>query len=740
MTTGEADEPAIAGCGAHAELATFAEVARLCSSLLQRDPMLRRNVTKRLQQLAALSVMLTACAPDSTGTADLVLRGGSVYSFNWDGPGPDGTPAAGAPFDLQDGWRPDATAIAMTGNDIVYVGDDAGAAAFVGEHTRVFELDGATVLPGLVDSHTHVAELGSTLARVDLVGVETEQEMIRRVVERAAELPSGEWVLGAGWDEGAWADRYPTWEALNEAVPDHPVWLRSLHGFAGLGNRLAFESAGVTESTQTPTGGEIRRTAAGGLTGLLLNRAVPLLDDAVPAPSPTEAENQILAGLQAMARSGYVAVHEAGTPSATMQALERLDSVGRLPIRVYALLSGRDPAQLARWAERGPLTREGDVDPRLFVRGVKAYYDGSLGVRGARMIEPYSDLADHYGVRGEGYGFSRDSIAMMMGAGFQVAIHAIGDAGNRETLDFIGDVYDTTPAARGARNRIEHAQVVHPDDFARFVSLDLIASMEPPHAVEDMPWAEDRVGPQRIRGAYAWRAFLERGVPLTFNSDNPGSSHDPFYGLHAAITRRNPALEPPSGWYPEQAVTPEEAVRAYTSGAAYASFLEGRTGLLAPGRWADVTVLDVDPLRIGAGEAPEGILAGKVLLTISGGRVVYEAPGATSGVVKGGDDRTGGYEVVEGWWKTAPNHDGEWGWGDVAGVAVDNADRIIAIARGDRPSASAERASGRIRSTNFLPDGRFLLADGYWNSRTGWTSSCRAKEPIRVSCSLRGSW
>jgi len=583
------------------------------------------TTTRPLRRIAALGIFLAACT-DGTPTADLVLTGGSVYSFAWDAPALDGAPAAGAPYGPAEGWRPDAEAVAMAGNQILYVGDDAGAGAFIGERTRVIELDGATVIPGLVDSHTHVAELGQNLARVDLEGVETEQEMIRRVVERAAEVPPGEWIVGAGWDEAAWATRYPTWDALNEATPDHPVWLRSLHGFAGLANRRAFEAAGVSASTGTPTGGEIRRSASGELTGLLLNRAVPLLDAAVPAPGPAQTESHILAGLEAMAASGYVAVHEAGTPTATMQALERLDAAGRLPIRVYALLSGRDPAQLAEWAERGPLTREGDEDPRLFARGVKAYYDGSLGVRGARMIEAYSDLPGHHGVSGEGYGFNQDSIAMMMAAGFQAAIHAIGDAGNRETLDFISRVYETTPVARDARNRIEHAQIVHPDDFQRFVALDVIASMEAPHAVEDMPWAEERVGPERIRGAYAWRTFLEHGIPLTFNSDNPGSSHDPFYGLHAAITRRNPALEPAGGWYPEQAVTPEEAVRAYTSGAAFASFLEDRTGMLAPGRWGDITVMDVDPLQVGASETPEGILAGKVLFTVSGGRVVYEAP------------------------------------------------------------------------------------------------------------------
>jgi len=240
------------------------------------------------------------------------------------------------------------------------------------------------------------------------------------------------------------------------------------------------------------------------------------------------------------------------------------------------------------------------------------------------MLEDYSDRPGHRGVSGAGYGFNQDSVAAIMRAGFQVGIHAIGDAGNRESLDFIEGVYADAPHVRDARNRIEHAQVVHPDDFQRWLEMDLVASMEPPHAVEDMPWAEDRVGPQRILGAYAWRTFLQLGVPLTFNADNPGSDHSPFYGMHSAITRRSPALDPPGGWYPEQNVTPEEAVRAYSSGAAYASHLEARTGILAPGRWADITVIDVDPFRAGTGDAPEAILDGRVMLTVVGGEVVYE--------------------------------------------------------------------------------------------------------------------
>lgn len=573
---------------------------------------------------ALLAVTVFACSTD-TPMADLVLTGGNVYTFTWSAPGSDGSVAADAPYDPATGWYPDASAVAMRGNDILYVGDDSGAEAYVGATTRVIDLEGAVVLPGLVESHTHVAELGRNLSRLDLVGVETEEEAIRRVVARAIEVPAGAWIVGAGWDEGAWADRYPTWDALSEAVPDHPVWLRGLHGFAGWGNRAAFEAAGVDEATEAPVGGEIRRDPNGRLTGLVVNRAVTLLDDAIPEPSPAELEAELLAALEEMARSGYVAVHEAGTPRATMEALERLDADGRLPLRFYAMLSGRDPALLADWLARGPVTGDGEADPRLFVRAVKAFYDGALGSRGARMIEDYSDMPGHRGVSGAGYGFNEDSIGAMMAAGFQACIHAIGDAGNRETLEFIERVFEETPEARSGRHRIEHAQVVHPDDFARFVELGLIASMEPPHAVEDMSWAEDRVGPERILGAYAWRTFRELGVPLAFNSDLPGSDHDPFYGLHSAITRRNPALEPPGGWHPEQRVTAEEAIRAYTSGGAYASFLEENTGVLAPGRWADITVLDTDPLRVGSSDRPEALFDAKVLLTVVGGRVVFEA-------------------------------------------------------------------------------------------------------------------
>ena len=571
---------------------------------------------RALPLLALLPTILGGCGSPS---ADLLLTNVRVYTLAWEQPGLDGAPALAAPYTAADGWHPDAEAIAVRNGRILFVGTAEEAEAYRGANTEVLDLDGATVVPGLVDSHTHVAELGASLARVDLVDVATEEEAVELVAERASQVPEGTWVVGAGWDEGAWANRYPDMELISERIPNHPVYMRSLHSFAGWGNRLAFELAGITAETEAPVGGEIRKDAQGRPTGLLLNRAVPLLEAAVPAPTHEQLQEQILAGLAEMARSGFVAVHEAGVPTEAMAAFEALEAGDQLPLRVYAMLSGRDTSLLARWEERGP---DLDDESMLRTRSVKAFYDGALGSRGARLIEDYSDTSGHLGLGGDEYGFDAAWMRRMMTAGFQVSIHAIGDAGNRETLDFIESVYQEAPRARDNRNRIEHAQVVHPDDFSRFVGLDVVASMEPAHAVEDMVWAEDRVGSDRIRGAYAWRTLREVGARLTFNSDLPGSDWNIFYGMHASMTRRNKAQEPAGGWFPTQALTAEETVRAYTDWAAFVAFSEDDTGIIEAGRWADLTVMDIDPFSLET-EDPGGILNGEIVATIVEGRIVY---------------------------------------------------------------------------------------------------------------------
>ena len=573
---------------------------------------------------AALAGFLVACSPrpedvNEAGGADLILINGRVYTLSWEEPAPDGTIMPDAPRD-DTGWHPDAEAVAIKDGDILFVGATREALEFEGEKTRVVDLAGATVVPGLVDSHTHVFGLGAKLSRIDLTGVETEEEAVAIVAERAKSVPEGEWIIGGGWDEGAWANRYPDKVLLSEAVPDHPVFLDSLHGFAAWANQAALDAGGITADSEVPVGGEMRLGDDGEPSGLFLNRATTMLDAIVPPPSRETLIEQLLTGLNQMAADGYVAVHDAGLNSRAMSVLEQLEEEGRLPIRVYAMLSLRDEDLIREWIERGPDT---DNDSMLVTRTVKAYYDGALGSRGARLLYDYEDQPGHRGVSGANYGFDRALNAEAMKAGFQVAIHAIGDAGNREALDILEAVFEEDPATRNNRHRIEHAQVIHPDDIPRLGQLGIIASMEPPHAMEDKGWAEDRLGSERILGAYAWRTLRETGADLTFNSDNPASDHDIFYGLHSAITRQDKDLQPEGGWYPEQRMMSDEAVRGYTLWSAYASFREDDTGIIEPGRWADLTVMDVDPFVL-ADESPSDILNGRILMTIVDGTVVYE--------------------------------------------------------------------------------------------------------------------
>jgi len=572
----------------------------------------------RLLGTVIAAVLLSASAPKGK-PADLILTDAHVYTLTWGEPGLDGTPARDAPY--ADGqWHPDARAVAMRAGRIVYVGSDKGALALRGKQTRVIDLDGATVIPGLVDSHTHFIELGAKLESVDLTHVTTEEQAVALVAERAKSVPKGEWIFGAGWDEGAWANHYPDKARLSAAVPDHPVVLRSLHGFAIWTNQAALDQGKITKSSPVPTGGEMRLGSDGQPNGLFLNRAATMVDAAVPPEPQAVVARHALNGLNQMAKDGYVTVHEAGAGTQAMAALQQLEDQGRLPIRVYAMLSLRDPPLMRQWIAKGP---DKDNASMLVTRAVKAYYDGALGSRGARLLEDYADKPGHRGISGAGYGFDRDLAAQAMKAGFQLAVHAIGDAGNREVLDFYAADFKADPKAAQNRHRIEHAQVIAPQDQPRLAQLGVIASMEPPHAVEDMGWAETRLGPQRILGAYAWRTLRKQGARLTFNADNPGSDHSIFYGLHAAITRRDKSLQPPGGWYPAEALTIEEAIRAYTLWSAYAAFREADTGMVAKGRWGDLTVMDVDPFAL-AGTAPERILGGRIVLTVVNGKVVYQ--------------------------------------------------------------------------------------------------------------------
>lgn len=574
--------------------------------------------------LRAQGAVTPSCALDvprgapSAGPAELILVGGRVHTLAWGEPDGEGRAAADAP--VTDGtWRPVASAIAVREGRIVAVGSDASVLRRRGPRTIVHDLRGRTVVPGLVDAHTHVAEYGESLRRVDLVGARTPDEAIARVaawIER--ERPAADaWVLGQGWDEGAWADLPITAAALEARFPGRTIYLRGLHGFAGWASPAALARAGIVRGTPDPIGGVIERDVRGEPLGRVRNRAVKLLDDAIPAPTLDESRAAWRAGLERMADSGYVAVHEAGVDAVRLAALRSLAAECALPVRVVAMGSARDTALARTLLRDGP-----DSSGRggLTVRMIKAYYDGALGSRGARLLAPYTDAPGQRGVAGAAYGFDSALVARLMERGFQAAIHAIGDAGNRDVLDLVAQVQASSIAGRrGLRHRIEHAQVVDTADLPRFAALGVVPSLQPVHAVEDLRWAGERVGPLRLRGAYAWRSLRRVGGRPPLGSDLPGSGFGIGYGLHSAITRQDTTGAPAGGWLPEQRLTIEEAVRGYTLWARHAAHEEGWAGPIAVGRVADLTILDGDPFALAARD-PRALVRLRACAIVVGGR------------------------------------------------------------------------------------------------------------------------
>ncbi len=567
--------------------------------------------------MLAVACLVVAGGCKSSAGPSLILHDARVYTLSWAAPDIEGRPAADAPFDGER-WTPDASAVVIEDGRIVFVGADDQALAMRGADTRVVDLDGAVVVPGLVESHGHLHEIGEKAEEISLVGVRTEAEMAERLA--AADRPQGEWILGTGWDEGDWADALPDRAFLDALFPDRPVVLKGLRGFGTFGNARALAAAGLGPETDDPVGGTLVRRPDGSLSGVLLNNATDLLNDAVPPRSLAHKRRILRHGMDELLRAGYVSTHHAGVRTDYLPAYQALAASDSLPMRVEAMLAVGVPGapDVAEWTQRGPTT---DPEAMLQIRAVKAYYDGSLGSRGAKLLDDYADQPGHRGIAGADYGFDPEATEAFIAAGFQAGIHAIGDAGNREVLDFYEAVFSRHPEARALRHRVEHAQVVHPDDVERFGALNLVVSMEPGHAVEDSPWAENRLGPERVRGAYAWRSLRRGGALLLFNADFTGTDWSIFYGLYAAVTRRMKDGSPDGGWYPGEAVTAEEALRAYTAWPARASGIEDQTGSLAAGKWADLTVLDLDPLNT----PPDSLLAGSVVMTVVGGSVRFEA-------------------------------------------------------------------------------------------------------------------
>jgi len=518
--------------------------------------------------------------------------------------------------------QPSAEAIAIEGDRIVWVGSTNEAKRLYPDPARTLDLYGATVLPGITDAHTHLINLGESLVRLNLKDIPTEKGIVERVKQRVASTAPGEWILGWGWDEGQWASHYPTHQALSAATPNHPVFLVGLHTFAAWANQRALEIAGITKDTKDPENGKIvRDERTGEPTGILLNRAQDLVAKHIPPMTLTEAKRAMQLAARECVRNGLTSLHEAKVTPLMVEAFEEMVREGQMPLRVYAMLDGADKNLVDEWLKHGPA-----IDPhrQFTIRAFKLFADGALGSRGAALLEPYSDAAQTKGVmttpESEVYSLTRRALE----GGFQVCTHAIGDAANRAVLDAYEQAEKEVPEARDPRLRIEHAQVLAPEDIPRFAKLGVIASMQPTHCTSDMPWAEKRLGPERAKYAYAWRSVEDSGAHLPLSSDFPGETLNPFYGIYAAITRQDPQGNPPGGWHPEQKLTLAQALRGYTVEAAFAEFEEKDKGSIEKGKLADLTVISKDITKI----PPREILSIRVLKTFVGGKAVYEAEAA----------------------------------------------------------------------------------------------------------------
>jgi len=459
------------------------------------------------------------------------------------------------------------------------------------DYYHSIDIEGKTLLPGLIDAHGHVMGLGFQELNINIAGIETLEATLDSIKAYAEANPELEWIQGRGWNQTLWPENeFPTAQDLDKVVSDRPVWLSRVDGHAGWANTKAMEMAGIDEDTPDPKGGKIIRDENGKATGIFIDAAESYISSVVPDPTEKENERALEEALKQMSSVGLTSVHDAGIGTDTWELYTAFADQGKLTTRIYAMIGGAGEA-FDSLSQNGPI--ESYANDLLSLRSVKLYSDGALGSRGAALIEPYSDDPDNRGLLFYEQEEMNRMVSKVVSEGYQANIHAIGDRGNRVVLNALENAINEFDA-RGLRHRIEHAQIVALKDIPRFAAMDLIASMQPTHATSDMNMAEDRVGPERIKGGYAWQRFLDQGTVVAAGSDFPVEHSNPFYGLYSAVTRQDHQGNPPSGWYAEQAMSRLEAFRAFTLDAAYAAHQEDVLGSLEKGKWADFIIIDQD--------------------------------------------------------------------------------------------------------------------------------------------------
>ncbi|MGE3465289.1 MAG: amidohydrolase [Pyrinomonadaceae bacterium] len=551
--------------------------------------------------IAALSNFAFVVPRSTVDPADVVFLNANIYTVNEK--------------------QPRAEAIAVTKGHIVFVGSSSSARARVGKATKVVDLKGATIVPGLTDSHYHLMGVGDREVTLNLEGTTTLESFLAKTKERVGKTAPGKWVTGRGWIETFWKPQaFPTRQDLDRIAPDNPVFLTRADGHAGIANTAALKIAGIDKATANPFGGEILRDKqTGEPSGMLIDTAMGLVRRHIP-PTDAKPEEALMLGIERTLSLGWTQVQTAGGGYADADLFRKVTSDGKSKLRIYNSVSGPG-ASAKRLLDEGATV--GSLDNRFTMRTIKIHFDGALGSRGAALLEPYSD-ADTSGFLTAKVEEMRPMLAEALRKGIQVETHAIGDRANRLILDLYDEAFKAVPPSerkvKEPRWRVEHAQIVSDEDIPRFAKLGVIASMQPSHAIGDLFFAPSRLGLKRLGGAYAWQKFIASGAIVAGGSDAPVERGEPMIEFYAAVARKSLTGVSGEGWHPEQAATREQALKMFTIWPAFAAFEEKIKGSIEVGKLADMTVLSADIMTI-----PEkDILTTRCLLTVIGGEIVYD--------------------------------------------------------------------------------------------------------------------
>ena len=565
---------------------------------------------KNIYLIALIAFFIYSCSSGSENTADQIYINGIVYTV--------------------DDSNPKSEAVAVKDGLILAIGTTEEIQAFAGKETEVIDLQGKTLTPGFIESHAHLMGIGYNKLDIDLMYVQTYEELIEKVAEAASKAEPGEWITGRGWHQDKWLKMpentvkgFQTHEQLSAVTPNNPVFLAHASGHASFVNQKAMEMAGITplgseNPRQEVEGGEVLRDELGNPTGVLVETASGLVRKLIPEDTPERREKALELALHELAEKGITSFHDAGSGQDVIDLVEKFKNEGKLTSRMYIMLASRNPQLIEEWYKKGPKI---DPDHMVTVRSIKLNMDGALGPWGAWLLEDYDDKPGHTGHETMPISLVSEVSEKGLALGFQICAHAIGDRTNREVLDRYEAAFAKFPEVTDHRFRIEHAQHLHPDDISRFGEMGVIAAIQAIHLSSDRPWAIGRLGAKRIKdGAYVWQKLLQSGAVISNGTDAPVEPLDPIPSFYASVTRKTLKMLPEGGYEPDQKMTREQALKSYTLDGAYAEFEENFKGSIEVGKAADFTIFDKNIMEIPENE----ILDTKVKMTVVGGKIVYQ--------------------------------------------------------------------------------------------------------------------